>query len=65
MWITGAGHANWFFVLARTEYYLLITLDTHNDSKNAKASKAFTGFIVDGDSAGLSLGKKEDNMGQR
>ena len=20
MWITGAGHANWFFVMAKTEY---------------------------------------------
>lgn len=52
MWITGAGHANWFFVLART-------------SKTEKTSKAFTGFIVDGDSAGITLGRKEQNMGQR
>eukprot|EP00730_Choanoeca_flexa_P000382 TRINITY_DN10177_c1_g1_i4.p1 TRINITY_DN10177_c1_g1~~TRINITY_DN10177_c1_g1_i4.p1 ORF type:complete len:354 (+),score=55.38 TRINITY_DN10177_c1_g1_i4:84-1064(+) len=52
MWITGAGHANWFFVLARTE-------------KDAKASQAFTGFIVDGDTEGIVLGRKEDNMGQR
>ncbi|EDQ85008.1 uncharacterized protein MONBRDRAFT_29714 [Monosiga brevicollis MX1] len=52
MWITGAGHANWFFVLARTD-------------KDAKASKAFTGFIVDGDTPGITLGRKEDNMGQR
>ena len=52
MWITGAGHANWFFVLGRTQ-------------KDAKASEAFTGFIVDGDSPGIILGRKEDNMGQR
>ncbi|EDQ86245.1 uncharacterized protein MONBRDRAFT_38510 [Monosiga brevicollis MX1] len=52
MWITNAGHANWFFVLAKTD-------------PNAKASKAFTGFIVDGDSAGLTRGRKEINMGQR
>jgi len=52
MWITGAGHANWFFVLARTD-------------KSAKAGQAFTGFIVDGDTPGISLGKKENNMGQR
>lgn len=52
MWITGAGHANWFFVLARTD-------------KEAKAGQAFTGFIVDGDSPGITLGRKEKNMGQR
>lgn len=52
MWITGAGHANWFFVMAKTD-------------KEAKAGQAFTGFIVDADSAGLSLGRKERNMGQR
>jgi acyl-CoA dehydrogenase len=52
MWITGAGHANWFFVLAKTD-------------KNAKAGQAFTGFIVDADSAGITVGKKEKNMGQR
>ena len=22
MWITGAGHANWFFVLAKTEFVM-------------------------------------------
>ncbi len=52
MWITGAGHANWFFVLAKTD-------------KTAKAGQAFTGFIVDADTPGISLGKKELNMGQR
>lgn len=52
MWITNAGHANWFFVLAKT-------------NPEAPASKAFTGFIVDGDSPGLSRGRKEMNMGQR
>lgn len=52
MWITNAGHANWFFVLARTE-------------ANAPTGKAFTGFIVDGDSPGIQRGRKEINMGQR
>eukprot|EP01104_Vermistella_antarctica_P005373 TRINITY_DN1589_c0_g1_i1.p2 TRINITY_DN1589_c0_g1~~TRINITY_DN1589_c0_g1_i1.p2 ORF type:complete len:441 (-),score=112.70 TRINITY_DN1589_c0_g1_i1:2259-3542(-) len=52
MWITNAGHANWFFVLARTD-------------PNAKTGKAFTTFIVDADSVGLTVGKKEVNMGQR
>jgi len=54
MWITGAGVANWFFVLARTA-----------EDPKAPASRAFTGFIVDADTPGLTLGKKEWNMGQR
>lgn len=29
------------------------------------AGKAFTGFIVDGNSPGITVGKKEINMGQR
>jgi acyl-CoA dehydrogenase len=33
MWITNAGHANWFFILARTD-------------ATASTGKAFTGFIV-------------------
>jgi len=52
MWITSAGVSNWFFVLAKTD-------------PTAKASRAFTGFIVDADSPGVILGKKEMNMGQR
>lgn len=54
MWITGAGHANWFFVLART-----------NPDPKAKTSEAFTGFIVEADTPGLTVGRKEWNMGQR
>ncbi|KAG2175751.1 hypothetical protein INT44_000229, partial [Umbelopsis vinacea] len=52
MWITNAGHANWFFVLARTD-------------ANASTGKAFTGFIVDADTPGIQVGRKEINMGQR
>ncbi|KAG8697849.1 hypothetical protein FRC09_007610 [Ceratobasidium sp. 395] len=52
MWITNAGHANWFFVLARTD-------------ASQPASRGMTGFVVDADSHGISLGKKEINMGQR
>ncbi|KAJ3214803.1 hypothetical protein HDU67_001189 [Dinochytrium kinnereticum] len=52
MWITNGGKANWYFVLAKTD-------------PAANAGKAFTGFIVDGDSAGISVGKKELNMGQK
>uniref|UniRef100_A0A1I7UUA3 medium-chain acyl-CoA dehydrogenase n=2 Tax=Caenorhabditis tropicalis TaxID=1561998 RepID=A0A1I7UUA3_9PELO len=53
-WITGGGHAKWFFVLARTD-----------DDPNAPAGKAFTAFLVDGDTPGIIRGKKEQNMGQR
>ncbi len=51
MWITGAGHANWFFVLAKTD-------------KNA-GHKGMTGFLVDAKAKGITVGKKENNMGQR
>ncbi|ODM86739.1 putative medium-chain specific acyl-CoA dehydrogenase, mitochondrial [Orchesella cincta] len=54
MWITGAGVANWFFVLART-----------NPDPKAPAGKAFTGFVVEADTPGLTVGRKEINMGQR
>nr|XP_014093346.1 probable medium-chain specific acyl-CoA dehydrogenase, mitochondrial [Bactrocera oleae] len=54
MWITNGGVANWYFVLART-----------NPDPKAPASKAFTGFIVDRDTPGLTPGRKEQNMGQR
>ena len=45
MWITNFEHANWFFVLAKTD-------------PDAKSGKAFSGFIVDGDSPGLTRGRK-------
>uniref|UniRef100_H2ZID2 Medium-chain specific acyl-CoA dehydrogenase, mitochondrial n=1 Tax=Ciona savignyi TaxID=51511 RepID=H2ZID2_CIOSA len=54
MWITNAGIADWFFVLART-----------SSDGGSPASKSLTGFIVDGDSPGIVRGKKEINMGQR
>jgi|TARA_B110000196_G_C21112662_1_gene648680 acyl-CoA dehydrogenase len=51
MWITGAGYADFFFVLAKTD---------------ADAGyKGMSGFIVEKDAEGFSLGKKEINMGQR
>ncbi|KAL0076132.1 acyl-CoA dehydrogenase/oxidase [Phycomyces blakesleeanus] len=52
MWITNSGYANWFFVLARTD-------------ADAATGKAFTGFIVDADTPGIQVGRKEINMGQR
>ena len=51
MWIGGAGHANWFYVLAKTS-----AADSHD---------SLSGFIVEADSPGLSVGKKEEKMGQR
>ena len=51
MWITNAGRANWFFVLAKTD--------------GGKGHAGMTGFIVDADSPGLKVGRKEINMGQR
>ncbi len=51
MWITGAMHAEWFFVLAYTE--------------KKSGYHGMSGFIIDADSKGIELGKKESNMGQR
>ena len=51
MWITNGGVANWYFVLAKTD-------------ASASAGKGFTGFIVDAGTPGLSIGRKEINMGQ-
>ena len=51
MWITGAGHANWFFVLAKTD--------------KDGGHKGMSGFIVDASLPGVTIGKKENNMGQR
>lgn len=54
MWITNGGVANWYFVLART-----------SADPKAKPSEALSCFIVDADSPGVSVGRKEINMGQR
>jgi acyl-CoA dehydrogenase len=51
MWITGAGHANWFFVLAKTD--------------PSAGHKGMSGFMVDAKLPGVTIGKKENNMGQR
>jgi len=50
-WISGAGYADWFFVLAYTD--------------KAAGYRGLSGFIVDSDTPGIELGKKEENMGQR
>jgi acyl-CoA dehydrogenase len=54
MWITNAGYANWFFVLAKTA-----------EDPAAGPGSAFTAFVVDADTKGITLGPKEINMGQR
>ncbi|MBN2797794.1 MAG: acyl-CoA dehydrogenase family protein [Deltaproteobacteria bacterium] len=51
MWITNAGVADWFFVLAYTD-------------KDAK-HKGMTAFIVESKWDGVEVGKKEKNLGQR
>lgn len=54
MWITGGGVASWYFVLARTD----------SDPK-APAGKAFTGFVMDANTPGITPGRKEIMLGQR
>jgi len=54
MWITNGGVASFYFVLARTD-----------PDPKCPSSKAFTGFIVDRDTPGVTSGRKEKNMGQR
>uniref|UniRef100_G1NZ67 Medium-chain specific acyl-CoA dehydrogenase, mitochondrial n=1 Tax=Myotis lucifugus TaxID=59463 RepID=G1NZ67_MYOLU len=54
MWITNGGKANWYFLLARSD-----------PDPKASASKAFTGFIVEADTPGIQIGRKELNMGQQ
>jgi len=51
MWITGAGPANFYFVLVRTG---------EPESKH----RGLSAFIVDRDSEGIEVGKKEWNLGQ-
>ena len=50
------------FIIMFIRYFLLARSDP--DPK-APASKAFTGFIVEADTPGVQIGRKELNMGQR
>ena len=52
MWITNAGVADWYFVVAVTD-------------PEKKARGGMTAFIVEREWKGVEVGKKEWNMGQR
>ncbi|XP_054010207.1 medium-chain specific acyl-CoA dehydrogenase, mitochondrial-like [Hylaeus anthracinus] len=54
MWITNGSVANWYFVLTRS-----------NPDPKAPLNKAFTAFIVERETEGVTVGRKEINMGQR
>jgi acyl-CoA dehydrogenase len=51
MWITNGGVAHWYFVLAYTDA--------------AQKYRGMSAFIVPRETEGVSVGKKENNMGQR
>lgn len=51
MWITNAGHARWFFVIAYSD--------------QSKSYKGISGFIVPADTPGVKIGKHEPKLGQR
>ncbi|MBK8230130.1 MAG: acyl-CoA dehydrogenase family protein [Candidatus Eisenbacteria bacterium] len=51
MWITNGGVADWYFVLAYTD--------------REKKTAGMSAFVVPATAAGIELGKKEPNMGQR
>lgn len=51
MWITNASVASWYFVLAYTD--------------PAAKHKGMSGFLVPANTKGITVGKKEWNMGQR
>jgi acyl-CoA dehydrogenase len=51
MWITNASVADWYFVLAYTDPSL--------------RHKGMTGFVIPANTPGITVGKKEWNLGQR
>jgi len=51
MWITNAGVADWYFIVAYTD--------------REKGHRGMSAFVVPSDTAGIVVGKKEQNMGQR
>jgi acyl-CoA dehydrogenase len=50
-WITNASHSRWYVIFATSD--------------PGKRHKGIAAFIVDRDTPGLKIGKKEDKMGQR
>jgi len=50
-WITNAAKADWYFVLAYTD--------------TSAGHRGMTGFVVPRETDGVSVGRKEKNMGQR
>ena len=50
-WITNGGVANWYFVLAYTD--------------QAAKHRGMSGFLVPADTPGITVGRKENNLGQR
>jgi acyl-CoA dehydrogenase len=51
MWITNGSVASWYFLLAYTD--------------PAAKHKGMSGFVLPADAKGITVGKKEHNMGQR
>lgn len=51
MWITNAGVASWYYVLAYTD--------------PAAGHRGMSAFVIPRDTPGITVGKKESNMGQR
>ena len=51
MWITNVGKTKWGFVLAKTD--------------PSAGNQGMTGVIVDADAPGITLGRKEWNIGRR
>jgi acyl-CoA dehydrogenase len=51
MWITNASVASWYFVLAYTD--------------PSQKHRGMSGFLVPRDTPGITVGRKEDNLGQR
>src|SRR5690554_118126 len=51
MWITNGAKASWYFVLAYTD--------------QDAGYRGLTGFIVDADTPGIEVGRKEINLGQK
>jgi acyl-CoA dehydrogenase len=51
MWITNAGVADWYFVLALTD--------------PSRGARGMSAFVIPRNAPGIEVGKKEKNMGQR